>query len=165
VSETQQVGDAAGPSRSESIGLGPRPDLTDPVIKAAYLAALNEMTGQLNTLVGLTFTDVEPGRLTATMPVEGNRQPYGLLHGGASCVLAEALGSTAASLNAPAGRAPVGVDINATHHRAAVDGIVTGICTPLHEGRTTATYSIAISDEAGRRVCSARLTCQYIERR
>jgi 1,4-dihydroxy-2-naphthoyl-CoA hydrolase len=115
--------------------------------------------GQLNEKLGITITSWDPARVVGTMPVEGNRQPYGLLHGGASCVLAEALGSTAAALNAPAGRFALGLEINASHHRAVSAGTVTGVATPMHSGRTVATYQIEITDEAGRAVCTARLTC------
>jgi len=112
--------------------------------------------------MGIEVTEWDPERLVGTMPVDGNRQPYGLLNGGASCVLAETLGTLAALLNAPDGKIAVGVDINATHHRPAREGVVTGVCTPAHRGRTTATYEIVISDEAGRRTCTARLTCALI---
>jgi uncharacterized protein (TIGR00369 family) len=91
--------------------------------------------------------------------VEGNTQPYGLLHGGASAVLAETLGSVGSMLHAGSSKIAVGVDLNCTHHRGARSGLVTGVATPLHQGRSTATYEIVISDEAGRRVCTARLTC------
>jgi uncharacterized protein (TIGR00369 family) len=95
------------------------------------------------------------------MPVEGNTQPYGLLHGGASCVLAETLGSIGAAMHAAAlhGGIAVGVDLNATHHHGLRAGQVTGVATPVHLGRTIATYEILITDEAGTRVCTARLTC------
>jgi uncharacterized protein (TIGR00369 family) len=93
------------------------------------------------------------------MPVDGNRQPAGLLHGGASVALAETLGSIGAALHAGPGKLVVGVDINATHHRAAVAGRVTGTATPLHLGRGTATYEVVLTDEQGRRVCTARITC------
>jgi uncharacterized protein (TIGR00369 family) len=95
------------------------------------------------------------------MPVEGNTQPYGLLHGGASCVLAETLGSVAAALHAQErfGGIALGLEISATHHRSARAGQVTGVATPLHRGGSVATYEIAITDEAGDRVCTARLTC------
>jgi 1,4-dihydroxy-2-naphthoyl-CoA hydrolase len=115
--------------------------------------------GQLATKLGIRFTELGPQRLVATMPVDGNRQPAGLLHGGASVALAETLGSIGASLHAGPGRLVVGVDINATHHRAAVDGLVTGTATPLHLGRGTATYEVVITDEQGRRVCTSRITC------
>jgi uncharacterized protein (TIGR00369 family) len=158
--------EAISARRERLLALGTvRPDLTDATAQTATLATLNQARGELNTTMGLEFTGVGPGTLVATMPVAGNRQPFGLLHGGASCVLAETLGSVAASLNAPAGKIPVGIDINATHHRAAVAGLVTGVCTPLYEGRTTASYAIEITAETGRRVCTSRLTCQYIDPR
>lgn len=97
--------------------------------------------------------------VVATMPVAGNIQPYGLLHGGASCVLAETIGSLGAALHAGDGRVVVGIEINATHHRSARDGEVTAMATLAHGGRTLATYDIVISDAAGRRVCTSRLTC------
>ncbi|CAM5687042.1 Hotdog fold thioesterase OS=Streptomyces alboniger OX=132473 GN=CP975_08640 PE=3 SV=1 [Streptomyces alboniger] len=94
------------------------------------------------------------------MPVEGNTQPYGLLHGGASAVLAEErLGSVGSMLHGGSSKIAVGVDLNCTHHRGARSGLVTGVATPVHQGRSTATYEIVISDEDGRRVCTARLTC------
>ena len=96
------------------------------------------------------------------MPVEGNTQPYGLLHGGASVVLAESLGSTGAALHGYPDRFAVGVDINATHHRAARSGVVTGVATPVHRGRTMATYEVVITDENGKRVCTSRITCALV---
>jgi uncharacterized protein (TIGR00369 family) len=114
--------------------------------------------GQLARKLGIEFVEASPNRVVARMPVEGNRQPYGLLHGGASCVLAESLGSVGAVLHAGPGRIAVGVDINATHHRSATDGWVTGVATPLHLGRSAATYEIVVTDEQDRRVCTARLT-------
>jgi len=140
-------------------------DLDDPAVREEALRRINETSGELNKAVGITFVDIGPGRLVATMPVDGNRQPFGLLHGGASCVLAESLGSVAAGLHAGPGAVPVGVDINATHHRSAREGLVTGVCTPLHEGRSTATYEIVISDAGGRRLCTARITCQLLRRK
>jgi uncharacterized protein (TIGR00369 family) len=93
------------------------------------------------------------------MPVEGNRQPYGLLHGGASAVLAETLGSVGSMLHGGVGKIAVGVDLNCTHHRGMRSGQVTGVARPVHRGRSTATYEIVITDERDRRVCTARLTC------
>ncbi|HZC27946.1 MAG TPA: hotdog fold thioesterase, partial [Actinopolymorphaceae bacterium] len=89
----------------------------------------------------------------------GNTQPYGLLHGGASCVLAETLGSLGSALHAGLDRVTMGIEISATHHRAATSGSVTAVTTRLHGGRTVTTYEIVISDDHGRRVCTARLTC------
>lgn len=116
--------------------------------------------GALAERMGILVTEATPERVVGTMPVEGNTQPYGLLHGGASCVLAETLGSIGAALHGlTVDRAvAVGVDINATHHRAVRSGTVTGVATPLHRGRGTASYEIVISDEGGARVCTARLT-------
>jgi 1,4-dihydroxy-2-naphthoyl-CoA hydrolase len=117
--------------------------------------------GELGKRMGLKLTEATPERVVGTMPVEGNTQPYGLLHGGASCVLAETLGSVGAVLHGQTVDRPfaVGVDINATHHKGARSGLVTGVATPVHRGRTMATYEVVISDDAGERVCTARITC------
>ncbi|MFE6283951.1 PaaI family thioesterase [Streptomyces sp. NPDC057877] len=115
--------------------------------------------GHLGTRMGVQILEASADRVVGTMPVEGNTQPYGLLHGGASAVLAETLGSIGSMLHGGTSKIAVGVDLNCTHHRGARSGLVTGVATPLHRGRSTATYEIVISDEEGRRVCSARLTC------
>ncbi|MER7496165.1 hotdog fold thioesterase [Streptomyces pharetrae] len=115
--------------------------------------------GHLGTRMGVQILEASPDRVVGTMPVEGNTQPYGLLHGGASAVLAETLGSVGSMLHGGVSKIAVGVDLNCTHHRGVRSGLVTGVATPLHRGRSTATYEIVISDEEGRRVCSARLTC------
>ena len=109
--------------------------------------------------MGIEITEWDPDRVAGTMPVAGNRQPYGLLHGGANAVLAETLGSTAAALHAGPERIAVGLELSCTHHRAATDGLVTGVATPIHRGRSTATYEIVITDEHDKRTCTARLTC------
>jgi len=115
--------------------------------------------GALCERMGVHLLEARKGRVVATMPIEGNTQPFGLLNGGASAVLAETLGSIAAALHAGPGRYPVGLDLNCTHHRSAREGLVTGVATPLSEGRTIASYDIKITDDAGRAICSARLTC------
>jgi len=115
--------------------------------------------GHLGTRMGVEIVEASAERVVGTMPVEGNTQPYGLLHGGASAVLAETLGSLGSMLHGGSTKIAVGVDLNCTHHRGARSGLVTGVATPVHRGRSTATYEIVISDEEGRRVCSARLTC------
>ncbi|MGC5346029.1 PaaI family thioesterase [Streptomyces sp. DT24] len=115
--------------------------------------------GHLGERMGIRITEASADRVVATMPVEGNTQPYGLLHGGASAVLAETLGSVGSMLHGGAGKVAVGVDLNCTHHRGVISGLVTGVATPVHRGRSTATYEIVITDEQDRRVCSARLTC------
>ena len=109
--------------------------------------------------MGIEVVEATAERLVATMPVAGNTQPYGLLHGGASVVLAETLGSMGAALHAGPGKAVVGLDINATHHRAARSGLVTGTATPISLGRTLACYEVVVTDEDGRRVCTSRITC------
>lgn len=117
--------------------------------------------GALAERMKITLLEASAERVVGTMPVDGNTQPYGLLHGGASCVLAETLGSVGASLHgATLGRpAALGVDINATHHRALRTGTVTGVASPVHRGGSVATYEIAITDADGNHVCTARLTC------
>lgn len=124
------------------------------------------MEGTLGEHMGIQLVEASPQRIVATMPVDGNTQPFGLLHGGASCVLAETLGSIGATLHAhQVGQAyAVGVDINATHHKAARTGVVTGVATPLRLGRSIASYEIVITDDEGERVCTARLTCMLRER-
>jgi uncharacterized protein (TIGR00369 family) len=117
-----------------------------------------ELGGELGARMGISCSEYSAQRVVARMPVAGNHQPYGLLHGGASCVLAETLGSMGAAAHAGPGKIVVGVDINATHHRAISEGYVTGVATPVHLGRTMATYEIVITDDEDRRVCTARLT-------
>ncbi|MGB6454465.1 MAG: hotdog fold thioesterase [Streptosporangiaceae bacterium] len=115
------------------------------------------LTGRM----GIRIVSASRERVVGTMPVEGNTQPYGLLHGGASCVLAETLGSLGSALQAGTDRVTVGIEINATHHRAARAGLVTGVATLVHGGRTLSTFDVVITDEHGRRVCTARLSCLH----
>ena len=121
------------------------------------MEALNP--NSLNHRMGITVTEASPERVVATMPVEGNTQPYGLLHGGASVVLAETLGSIGSALHAGPDRIVVGTDINATHHRAARSGVVTGVATPLSLGNTLCSWQIVVTDEDDRLVCTSRITC------
>lgn len=121
--------------------------------------------GSLLERMGIDLLEASATRVVGRMPVAGNTQPYGLLHGGASCVLAESLGSVGSAMHAGEGRIAVGVDINATHHRAVTSGFVTGVATPLHLGRSAATYEIVITDDEDRRVCTARLTCMLRDAR
>ena len=116
---------------------------------------------QLGVKMGIDITGWDPACVVATMPVAGNRQPFGLLHGGASAVLAETVGSTAAYLNRVGDKRPVGLELSCTHHRSALSGLVTAVCTPASVGRTVGTFEIVISDDEGRRVCTAKLTCIY----
>lgn len=129
-------------------------------INAEQLAQLNARgRGALDTKMGIEILEASPERLVGRMPVEGNTQPFGLLHGGANVVLAESLGSVGAHLHAGLHRRVVGVDINATHHRAARSGYVTAVATALSLGRTLASYNVEITDDQGRRTCTARITC------
>jgi uncharacterized protein (TIGR00369 family) len=116
--------------------------------------------GHLGERMGIQIIEAAADKVVGTMPVEGNTQPYGLLHGGASAVLAETLGSVGAMLHGGPSKIAVGVDLNATHHRSVRSGTVTGTATPVHQGRSSASYEIVITDDAtGKRVCTARLTC------
>lgn len=115
--------------------------------------------GSLGDRMGLEVVEASPERVVGHMPVDGNTQPYGILHGGASCVLAETLGSVGSALIAGEGRIAVGIEISATHHRPATEGRITGVATPVHTGRTLATWEIEITREDGKRVCTSRLTC------
>ncbi|SDN74067.1 PaaI family thioesterase [Actinacidiphila guanduensis] len=136
-----------------------------PEIVAQYAGLGIDLTalfsaGHLGDRMGIQILEAAPEKVVGTMPVEGNTQPYGLLHGGASAVLAETLGSVGAMLHGGPSKIAVGVDLNATHHRSLRSGTVTGTAVPVHRGRSSATYEIAITDDAtGKRVCTARLTC------
>lgn len=126
---------------------------------------------QLNTMsadtaiaaLGIVFTEIGPNFLRATMPVDARtHQPYGLLHGGASALLAETLGSTAGGLAAPEGNGVVGIEINANHLRGVRAGSVTGTARPLHVGRSTQVWEIRIEDTGGKLVCISRLTLAVV---
>jgi 1,4-dihydroxy-2-naphthoyl-CoA hydrolase len=118
----------------------------------------NRGIGALAERMGMRFTEFTLQRCVATMPVEGNTQPVGLMHGGAYVVLGESLGSMAANLYAGPGRLAVGVDINATHTGSATSGHVIGVCTPVHLGRSITVHEIVVSDEQGRRCSTIRIT-------
>jgi len=115
-------------------------------------------SGTLIERMGIEFVEMSVQRLVATMPVEGNTQVAGFLHGGASCVLAETLGSVGAFLHVWPGGLALGTDINATHHRSVRSGLVTGVATAISLGRTLCSHEVVISDDAGRRICTARIT-------
>jgi uncharacterized protein (TIGR00369 family) len=121
----------------------------------------NSQETHLAGRMGIKILEASPERVVGTMPVQGNTQPYGILHGGASCVLAESLGSLGSALQAGPDRYTVGIEINATHHRAARSGLVTGVATLVHGGRTMSTFDIVITDDDGKRVCTARLSCLH----
>jgi 1,4-dihydroxy-2-naphthoyl-CoA hydrolase len=129
------------------------------------LERLKEMgDGALATKMGIQIVEVSAERVVATMPVAGNTQPFGLLHGGASVVLAEQAGSIAANLVAGADRFAVGIEISASHLKAVREGVVTAVATPVSVGRTLVTYQIEITNEVGERTCVARLTCALRDR-
>ena len=121
--------------------------------------------GALDQKMGIEIIEASPQRLVGTMPVEGNTQPLGLLHGGANVVLAESLGSIGTQLHAGPHRRIVGVDINATHHKSATSGIVTGIATAVTLGKTLCCYNIEITNDKGERTCTARITCLILAER
>lgn len=127
-----------------------------------YVRAMPQGMGGLNEKMGIELLEISADRVVGRMPVEGNTQPYGLLHGGGSVVLAETLGSVGSAIHAAPDRLAVGVDINATHHRAATSGMVTGVATAVHRGRTMASYEVVITDDRGKRVCTCRITCALI---
>ncbi|CAB4551105.1 MAG: hypothetical protein RL270_551 [Actinomycetota bacterium] len=121
--------------------------------------------GALDKKMGIEIIEASPERLVATMPVEGNTQPIGLLHGGANVVLAESLGSIGTQLHAGADRKIVGVDINATHHKSATSGIVTAVATAISLGKTLCSYNVEVKNDKGERTCTARITCLILNQR
>jgi uncharacterized protein (TIGR00369 family) len=134
--------------------------------QADFLAAIRERgIGALDKKMGIKIIEASPQRLVGTMPVEGNTQPIGLLHGGANVVLAESLGSIGTQLHAGPNRKIVGVDINATHHKSATKGIVTGVATAVSLGKTMCCYDIVITNDEGQRTCTARITCLILAER
>lgn len=119
----------------------------------------------LDNKMGIEIIEASPQRMVGTMPVEGNTQPMGLLHGGANVVLAETLGSVGAHLHAGPNRKVVGVEINATHHKSATSGIVTAVATAVTLGKTLCCYEVEITNDKGERTCSARITCLILAER
>ncbi|HXD62808.1 MAG TPA: hotdog fold thioesterase [Lacisediminihabitans sp.] len=114
--------------------------------------------GSLTRKLGIQFLELSADHSVATMPVEGNTQVIGILHGGAHVVLGESLGSISAAIHAGPGRVAMGIEINATHSRSVSSGIVTATCTALSLGRTLATHEIVVRDEEGRRLSTVRIT-------
>lgn len=136
-------------------------DTARPAPPEDHLTRLNAASAAtLVERMGIVLVEASPQRVVATMPVAGNTQPYGLLHGGASCVLAETVASIGAAMHAAVHDGiATGVEINASHHRAVRSGQVTGTATAVSLGATLACYEVLIEDDAQRRVCTARLTC------
>ena len=133
--------------------------------EGSSLDALNAMcSGTAMGPLGIVFTELGPDYLRATMPVDDRtRQPYGLLHGGASVLLAETLGSSAGMHCVGEGKGVVGIEINANHLRGVREGLVTGTARPIHVGRQTQVWEIRIEDERDRLVCISRLTLAVID--
>jgi len=131
------------------------PDHLDPAFAAGIRAA---GSGELASKMGIEFLELSAELAIATMPVEGNRQPAGILHGGAHLVLGETLGSMAAAVHGGPGRYPVGIEISASHSRSASSGVVTGTCRALSLGSTLCTHEIVVTDEEGRRLSTIRIT-------
>ena len=114
--------------------------------------------GELTRKMGIELLEISAERTVGRMPVEGNRQVVGILHGGAHVVLGETLGSVAAAVHAGAGRYAVGIDINATHTKSIADGWVTGTCTAISLGKTICVHEIIVTNEAGERLSTVRIT-------
>lgn len=120
-------------------------------------------TSALDERMGMVVAELSPDRCVGRTPVEGNTQPFGIWHGGASAVLVETLASLAATAyGREFGKAAVGVDLSVTHHRAVRSGHVTGYATPLHQGRTVTTYQVHLYDDSQRLIGTGRLTCQLV---
>lgn len=132
---------------------------------ARYQQILERLgTGALAQKLGITILEASPELTVATMPVEGNTQPVGLLHGGASAALAETLGSISAFLSvAKQKKAAVGVDLNITHLRSVRSGTITATCRAVKLGRTVCVHTIDITDEAGKLIATARITNNIID--
>jgi 1,4-dihydroxy-2-naphthoyl-CoA hydrolase len=131
------------------------PENLDPSL---YERLISSGGGELATKMGVEFLELSAERSVARMPVEGNRQVVGLLHGGAHVVLGETLGSVSSAIHAGPTRYAVGIEINATHSRSVTSGWVTGTCTALVLGRTLATHEIVMTDDEGRRLSTVRMT-------
>ena len=131
-----------------------------------FMQILNERgRGTLDKKMGIEIIEASPKRLVGTMPVEGNTQPFGLLHGGANVVLAESLGSVGTHLHAGPNRRIVGIEINASHHKSATSGILTAIATAVTLGKTLCTYNVEITNDKGEKTCTARITCLILAER
>jgi 1,4-dihydroxy-2-naphthoyl-CoA hydrolase len=131
-----------------------------------FMQTLNERgRGALDKKMGIEIIEASPQRLVGTMPVEGNTQPFGILHGGANVVLAESLGSVGTHLHAGPTRRIVGIEVSASHHKAATSGIVTGVATAVTLGKTLCTYNVEITNDKGEKTCTARITCLILAER
>ena len=131
------------------------PDNLDPVLRSILDTTRG---GELAVKMGIEFVELSATHSVARMPVDGNTQVIGLLHGGAHVVLAESLGSISAAIHSGEGRYAVGIEINASHSRSITSGWVTGTCTALSLGRTLATHEIVVTDDEGKRLSTVRMT-------
>ena len=129
-------------------------DNLDPELQERFSSGGGELTRKM----GIELLEISAERTVGRMPVEGNRQVVGILHGGAHVVLGETLGSVAAAVHAGAGRYAVGIDINATHTKSIADGWVTGTCTAISLGKTICVHEIIVTNEAGKRLSTVRIT-------
>lgn len=123
-----------------------------------YARIVETNGGELTRKMGVEYLELSADHSVARMPVEGNRQVVGILHGGAHVVLGESLGSISSAIHAGPGRVAMGIEINATHSRSISEGWVTATCDALVLGRTLATHEIVIRDEEGRRLSTVRMT-------
>jgi uncharacterized protein (TIGR00369 family) len=131
----------------------------DPILSdVAKLVAAQRGVGALAEKMGIQILELSAERAVATMPVEGNTQPIGLLHGGAYLVLGETLGSFAANVWAHPGGHAVGIEISASHTKSATKGTVTGTATALSLGKTLTVHEIVVTNEAGERLSTVRIT-------
>ena len=131
------------------------PDDLDPEL---YARIVETRGGELTVKMGVEYLELSAEHSVARMPVEGNRQVVGILHGGAHVVLGESLGSISSAIHAGPGRMAMGIEINATHSRSISSGWVTATCDALVLGRTLATHEIVIRDDEGRRLSTVRMT-------
>ena len=137
---------------------------TAPTPKTSIDGVWQIALGELDIKMGVKIIEESVQKVVATMPVEGNRQSFGLLHGGASLAVGEAVGSWAAVKHASTmGKSAVGVDVSATHHKGAREGIITITATPISLGRRMASHQVLIENEAGERLCTLRITNLIID--
>ena len=130
------------------------------MVEGVWMIAL----GELDVKMGIKIVEESVQKVIATMPVEGNRQSFGLLHGGASLAVGEAVGSWAAVKHASTlGKSAVGVDVSATHHKGAREGLITITATPISLGRRMTSHQVVLQNEAGERLCTMRITNLLID--
>ena len=140
--------------------------MSEPILSEdAKALAATRGVGDLAEKMGIEILELSAEKAVATMPVEGNTQPFGLLHGGANVVLAESLGSVGTHLHAGPTRRIVGIEISASHHKSATSGVVTAVATAVTLGKTLCTYNVEITNDKGERTCTARITCLILAER